>query len=364
MRSCHALSLTFLIVVPLLVSSATGQTADAGSPEARAAAVAPLTDPVAGPDDAVAAPANPGVSGADDAGASLTGPASLAPGHRGAFPADPAAGAPALDPSPVVHVIWQGHPIAVDLQVQRERRIDFPEPIADLDIPQALESQSRIVLTPEGRLHWTARAPFEPARVLATSLSGTLYQLDVGARAGGAAPARLAIRDPVLDAAARPPAPTAQARLDQVAGELIPGFLKGDATGSARPPDPVALARFALAHYAGPARLVPALTASRVPVRPLATRAWIRVQAATLQVRPLAQWQAGERYVTALEVANRGAWPVAFDPRALRGDLIFAAALHPTLAPAGSGHHRTVWAVVTAKPFNQAVAVHAVPVAR
>ena len=44
-----------------------------------------------------------------------------------------------------------------------------------------------------------------------------------------------------------------------------------------------------------------------------------------------------------------------------RARLLFAAALQPTLEPAGSGHHGTVWAVVTEQPFNQAVLPHASP---
>jgi hypothetical protein len=119
--------------------------------------------------------------------------------------------------------------------------------------------------------------------------------------------------------------------------------------------DYVALARFALAHYSGPERLIPPLDAARVPVGPVDAR-WVRASAGAVTVRPLAQWQVGARYVTALDVRNRGAWPAPFEPRALRGAWVFAAALQPTLGPAGSGHHRTVWAVITEQPFNQAVA--------
>jgi hypothetical protein len=71
--------------------------------------------------------------------------------------------------------------------------------------------------------------------------------------------------------------------------------------------------------------------------------------------------KAGKLHVTALGVDNHGSRPVPFEPKALRGRLLFAAALQPTLEPAGSGHHGTVWAVVTEQPFNQAVLPHAVP---
>lgn len=268
------------------------------------------------------------------------------------------AGPAAEPPGRAVRVPWQNDPIAATLKVGVERRIDFPEPIADLDVPQELERQSRIVLSPTGQLHWTARVPFEPARVLATSVGGTLYQLDVGARPDGAAPPPLAITDPVLEAAAaaKANAPDERARRERAAGALLPDFLKGEAAaGRAGGADYAALARFALAHYAGPARLIPKLEASRVKVAPVSARAWLRVQAAYLAVWPLAQWKVGERYVTAVGAYNRSPREAPFDPRALRGDLRFAAALHPILGPAGGGHSGTVWAVVTDRPFNEAV---------
>lgn len=267
---------------------------------------------------------------------------------------DATAPAPATD---ALRVVWQNDPLGVLLKVGVERRIDFAEPMADLDVPHVVERQSQIVLTPTGSLLWTARAPFPAARVLATSVSGTLYQLDVQAHAEGAPPPRLIISDPSFEAAALPLSDRAQR--EAVAAALIPDFLKGHGSaGRGGEPSPAALARFALAHYQGPARLIPALDASPVPVQPIATHAWVRVQSAALAVRPLKQWKIGARYVTALGVDNRSARPIAFDPRALRGDLVFAATLHPTLEPVGSGHQGTVWAVVTDQPFNRAVTAH------
>ena len=275
--------------------------------------------------------------------------------------------APASDVAPAsvaVEAQWRGLPLPVSLVVGQERRIDFPEPMADLDVPQAVTAHSRLVLTPTGQLHWQAREPFPAARVLATSVSGTLYQLDVRADKEGAPPPPLVIRDPVVAAltpagaggvATSAPGGVAP---DAVAAALIPDFLKHGAPGAtpADRPDYVALTRFALAHYLGPARAIPPLDASPAPVPPALRQGGLRVQGALLAVRPLASWKVGAYYVTALGVVNRRPFPVDFDPRALRGDLRFVAALHPVLAPAGSGHQHTVWAVVTDQPFHRAVA--------
>ncbi|MCB1719959.1 MAG: hypothetical protein KDK05_32970, partial [Candidatus Competibacteraceae bacterium] len=127
-------------------------------------------------------------------------------------------------------VVWQGDPIAIDLPLNAERRIDFPEPISDLDVPQALSERSRIVLTPKGELHWQAYEAFDPARVLATSVTGSLYQLDVGARANGAQPLHIQLIDPLLrggsvnTTSGGATAHSAEA-LNQAAADLIPEFL-------------------------------------------------------------------------------------------------------------------------------------------
>lgn len=327
-----------------LAAAATVRAADA---ESIAAAVAPAAA-------ATATPASTSTAEPDAAADSTAHPEEGASAETAAAPPTEAAATPSG-----TRVPWQGDPIPVALKVNAERRIDFPEPIADLDVPKAVEGRSRIVLTPAGRLHWTAREPFPPARVLATSVGGTLYQLDVGARADGAAPERLTLTDPLLEAAAvaRAHAPDRRATLERAASRLLPDFLKGETGGGRRAGGPsyVALARFVLAHFTGPARLIPQLDATRVAVRPIDPRAWLRVQSASLTIQPLRQWQAGELYVTALGVANRGPYAVPFDPRALRGALLFAAALHPTLGPSGSGHNGTIWTVVTRQPFNQAL---------
>ena len=306
----------------------------------------------------------PPVSSAPGGGATTF--TSVTPAYTGAETTTIAtAVAPAASPvtpesTTSVQVIWQGNPLPVVLKVGVERRIDFPEPIADLDIPQPVSAASRVVLSPTGQLHWLAQAPFTSARVLATAVSGTLYQLDVHAQTDGAPPERLVVRDPTLEVSvqAQKNAPTDPARLEAVAAALIPDFLRSPSPDAPRRASYAALVRFALAHYSGPARLIPKLEATPIAVRPIAVRDWVRWPVAGLRIQPLRQWQAGKLHVTVLGVNNHGSRPIPFEPKALRGRLLFAAALQPTLEPAGSGHNGTVWAVVTEPPFNQAVMSH------
>lgn len=259
----------------------------------------------------------------------------------------------AASPSSPLTAIWQNNPIPTPLLVGQERRIDFPEPIADLEVPKDVEGQSQIILAPTGTLHWTARTPFAPVRVLATSVSGTLYQLQVEAGRDGAIPGPLVITDPVLEAVKANPVDE-RARMERAAHALLPPFLKKE-TSAAAGPHYAELARFALAHYTGPARLIPKLNASRLKVSTASTAHWLRVQSAFLETRPLAQWKIEPFYVTAVGVFNHSPAQVPFEPRALRGHLRFVAALHPILGPQGSGHSGTVWAVVTDQPFDEAI---------
>ncbi|MFC2754275.1 MAG: DUF3438 family protein, partial [Cardiobacterium sp.] len=69
---------------------------------------------------------------------------------------------------------------------------------------------------------------------------------------------------------------------------------------------------------------------------------------------PLKQWAIGDSYLTVLLVNNRSASAVEFDPRGIRGRWMFAAALYPVLEPRGSRFDQTLWALISAEPFDQA----------
>ena len=115
---------------------------------------------------------------------------------------------------------------------------------------------------------------------------------------------------------------------DAVAAALIPDFLKGpDGHAPSTSPDYVVMTRFALAHHAGPNRLIPALDAQRAPLPPAAMREGLRVQDALLDVRPHASWKIGAYYVTTLRVTNRAAIAGAAERRDI-GECIQAQVAH------------------------------------
>lgn len=249
-------------------------------------------------------------------------------------------------------IIWQGDPIHVQLKPKQELRINFPEPIVELDVPEALEQSSQIVLTPTGELFWTANGEFRKTRVLATSVSGVLYQFDVETHPRRQTQSPLTIIDPVL--LQTTPQPPTQRALNEAAAEaIIPSFLKNNGAGQSRQAANsfVKLSRFAFSHYAGPQRLIPNIGATQVEVRSVPNTELLRGLISALSVRPLAQWQVADRYVTALGVFNKSTQSISFDPRVLRGNFLFAASLKPQLR-SKSG---TVWTVISTKPFNEAI---------
>ena len=279
-------------------------------------------------------------------------------------------------------VLWQGNPLPVTVKVGGERRVDFPEPIVDLNVPSHANSLSDILLTPEGRLFWKAQAAFAATRVKAISVTGTLYLLDVSASEMGSVDA-LSIIDPITiggnipsNGSANLPLGVSPAMNPAVnpAAEMpagMPSFLKKNhtntpsVTSSTRGTpstsgaggtsvDLISLSRFALAHFTGPSRLIPTLNANRISIKKTPQH-WLRVIGGRLSIRPLAQWQAGGYYVTAVYVRNLSPRYADFDPRAIRGQFTFVAVLQSRLQPTGQLGDEGLWALVSTLPFDQAV---------
>ena len=297
-------------------------------------------------------------------------------------------------------VVWQDNPINIALKTGVERRIDFPEPVVEIDAPQTLTDNSRILLKPDGKLFWLPNADFDKTRIMVTSITGSIYLFDVTANAEGREDMMQVIdpainghvisathlanatqTDTVADSTPANAAMAAPIKERPAVDTLPPGlpdFLKTNhattATASSRAsaPDPsqtgqttqdigyIEMARFAMAHYTGPARLIPSYPASRIGVKPI-TKPWLRVMGHRIRAKPLGQWQMSGKYVTAIVVRNQDRTPLSWDPRALRGDFEFASALHSVIAPAGHIGDESLWVVVSARPFNEAVGLERQP---
>ena len=238
-------------------------------------------------------------------------------------------------------VVWTQDPINIVLSQGEESRINFPEPVSQLDVPDELEKLSKINLSSKGVLLWRIDESISNQRVYATSITGSVYILDV-TTSEDIEPLSITIVDPLLQ------------NIEETE-TIVPEFL----TSKNQSPKPLALsyvelARYALTHHIGPQRLIPDdIRATPVDLPELDLTNFVRFNRG-LSIRPLRQWKSSFYYVTTIQVINNGTSRYEFDPRALRGDFIFAATLNVVLEPT-EADGETVWALVTNKPFELSV---------
>lgn len=235
-----------------------------------------------------------------------------------------------------VDIVWKDDPIPLELTVDEEQRIDFPETLAALDVPDALKENASLLLSPKGILLITVNSELADQRIFATSVTGSVYLVDISAsKAVSAKDYRIV--DPAVEAA-------------REAGEKRIATPFQSRTSKRSPKTYVELARFAMTHHMGPERLIPEVSeATPLSVEPVDMNRFVRLQR-HIDVEPLRQWQIGDVYVTTLLAKNTGTLVHQFDARALRGRFLFAATASLVLEPGAE----TVWSVISKTPFSVA----------
>jgi integrating conjugative element protein (TIGR03749 family) len=249
-------------------------------------------------------------------------------------------GAPARAADAVEIVRYDRAPVAVTLPVGRERLITFPTPV-QFGMPPGLAEKLR-VQTVGDTLYLRPGAPFAAARVAVRSLDdGRIFLFDL--------------------VASHDAGETSQLRILPVAAAPEPAPQPPAAAGQATPPPPshgyVTLTRFALRQVYAPERLAAGL-AGVAPV-PLPALPWSTalLRGGGIEARPLASWRSmNGLYVTAIELRNRLAEPVAWDPRLVRGQWRAVAAVHPDLGARGGASDTAAIAVIHDRPFAAAAA--------
>lgn len=290
----------------------------------------------------------------------------------------------------IENVLWQGSPLPIEISVGTERRIDLPEPIVDMNMPGPEHQATEVLLTREGRLFLKPKQAYGPTRIKLVSMTGELYMLDVTAVAVAEGEAQkpistdnIVVINPMagggmagagqgdgrngqnIPASNNPDLANAQAKPsvlnNQANNPYMPDFLKKDMTltggnnsSANAAPDYIAMARYAMSHFAGPKRLIPKMAANQVAVKQPGKH-WLRVVNNGLEVRALAQWNINGHFVTAIYVRNKTPRAIEFDPRGIRGDIKFVGAMHTFLRPRGESGDEGLWAVVTDQPFNIAI---------
>ena len=287
-------------------------------------------------------------------------------------------------------------PIPLRVGVGKEAIIAFPQPATHTRILNETSANAvSNMLTPEGVMYLTATQPFERTRMIAELVDGRMVMIDIEASENGPFDTELNITDsgkaaattpataaPAVDPALVPAGagPTGAAIAPQAAAQPSPGkdgddnpykpdFLKdgaaktlnmaeGDLGGAQvvnAGSDYHQMVRYGFRHYVGPARLIGDDLGKPVKVgKGDVASSLLRMNDGRLTVKPLKQWVIGDSYLTVLLVNNRSASAVEFDPRSIRGRWMFAAALYPVLEPRGSRFDQTLWALISAEPFDQA----------
>lgn len=263
-----------------------------------------------------------------------------------------------------IDIVLDEKAVKVPLPVGKEIIVTFPQAITHTELLDADDQQTqalRQLLRPDGVLMLKAGEAFGEARLVATQIDGNIVVLDLDAQVGAVnhQTINLILPKQTTAKATAIKAPVVESNPNK------PDFLK---SGSAMTKNPTTtsstaggavgfnqMVQYGLRHYVGPARLIGKQQAKSVKVGNRGLKRFVRVWGNHLAIKPLKQWQIDGHYLTVLLVNNRSANTLAFDPRALRGRLLFAAALAPLLQPQGSAGDQTLWAVITAVPFNQAI---------
>lgn len=246
-------------------------------------------------------------------------------------------------------VRWERTPIALHLEIGRERMVAFPLG-GDVGIPRALVDAGALrVDFVNDTAYWNAYAPFAAHRVPVRLADGTtvLFDVSAGPAGPGAGPGLLRVVR-----AGDTAAPEGAASAGPAEGERV-----------------LRLIRFAVQQDYAPARVagtLPGAVRGTVEVEGDLARLYRHADAARLAVLPRAAWSALGLHVTGLEFVNAGDAAVTLDPRLLQHAagvavngharrFVAAGWLAAELAPAGRPGSSTMVYVVTRRPFAETV---------
>lgn len=258
-------------------------------------------------------------------------------------------------------IVFDEKPLPLRLPLGKETIIKFPQAVAHISVlSEAADQSLNSFLTPEGVIYLTPDTAFEKARVVVEQVNGKLIMLDITASDRGPFDGDTTIVEKSTKVAE--PAPPREAEPEKPKeNPHKPDFLKdGEAKTLTAPstsstPGYHQMVQYGFRHFTGPARLIGPDLGVVLNVSKGEFNHIIRIDGARLSLKPLGQWDIQGHYLTVIFVNNRSHLPYEFDPRAIRGRWVFAAALHPRLDPSGGQRDQTLWALISTIPFEQAI---------
>lgn len=221
---------------------------------------------------------------------------------------------------------WERLPLAVPLVINQERVVFIDEDVR-VGVPSILTGKLRVQST-GGTLYLRASEAIAPTRLQLQSIAtGEIILLDIAATPG--------------DQSLEPVRILKNAQVKASGGE------SSTVPVPERTPIPVALTRYAAQSLYAPLRTVEALPgARRVPIK-LRTELPTLLPTENVSSTPIAAWQLGDYWVTAVKLRNRGSIPVQLDPRRFQAKLFAATFQHAFLGPVGDAEDTTIAYLVT-----------------
>lgn len=238
--------------------------------------------------------------------------------------------------------IWENMPMTIILPVNKEVRVTFPTDV-NVQIPKELTG-NLVSLAPNQKIiYWTAKAPFDSSRILATSTDNeTVYLIDLIANEHST------VDDPIIIEDAN--------RIEYEDGDL-PVETSVVETELSDPPE-ILLTRFASQTLYAPSRLVPLSTdIAELHLDPIAKDFPLiqSVQGEQLHVHIVGAWMGYGRYITAVLIINQSVNPVLINPGLVRGNFTHITAQHTELGSAGTLKDRTTLYLISDVPFISAL---------
>lgn len=248
------------------------------------------------------------------------------------------------------HLVWQGDPLTIELPINKEKRIIFPDKILP-DLKNALTTDQLRIMNDNQSLYLTALKPFSTTRMIVTlENSNQVLLIDLSTNSNA--------NNNTL---------TIDVKQDQNKNEIIQSSsiddneiysIHDEKKSNLEGDNAIELIRFAWRELYAPERLVnTSLPVSRVPMHTLPLLSSL-IYGDKVYAHPISEWQYNETFVTAVELRNKYLHPTSIN---LAHDICGSweeAALYPLshLKPAGDKENdSTVLFLISKVPFNQAM---------
>lgn len=241
----------------------------------------------------------------------------------------------------IERLFWDKVPLSITLPVGRERWVTFPGDVR-VGMPSGLSGKVR-TQSHNGTVYWLASESFEAQRIEIHETDGSgIYLVDLSA----SKEANLAVNP--IEVLNR------QAQSAEKTGSDSKRNNPHTPRKAQKAPGLVTLTRFAAQQLYAPSRM---LKASPSIHRVVVTRRALHnlIRGKSIEALPVASWQGGELYVTAVQLRNTGTAPVELDPRRIRGRWKAATFQHGRLHPAGSEADTTAVYLVSDRPFHEMI---------